>query len=323
MAKHNPLAPEELFGHVQDATYFHVPRGWFGSDDHGRLELPQLLARAKGDGHAHSDGEAHADDAHGHVEYEGWQPKTGIAVLDKSLQPLDFVFTKFMALELVVALVCVAIFAWLAARVRGGAAPKGAIANLFESILVFIRDGIAKPNIGEEDADRFVPFLWTVFFFVLGCNLIGMVPWMGSPTAAFGVTAVLALLTFGIVVKVGIEKYGLGGFLKAQVPHMDLPKPIAVILVPMIFVIELMGFFLKHFVLSVRLLANMIAGHVVLAVLLGFIGVAAGWAGYAIVPASFLGAVALSLLEVFVACLQAYVFTFLSALFIGASVHPH
>jgi F-type H+-transporting ATPase subunit a len=311
MAKHNPLAPEELFGHVQDATYFHFPR-MFASATDGHIELPQPLATPKDH-----------DGGHGHVEYQGWQPKTGVAVLDKSLRPLDLVFTKFMLIELLVALIAIAIMGWLAGKIRGGKAPKGGIANLLESILVFIRDGVAKPNIGEEDADRFVPFLWTLFFFVLGCNLFGMLPWMGSPTAALAVTGVLALLTFGVVVKVGIEKYGFVGFLKAQVPHMDLPKPVAIFLVPLIFVIELMGLLIKHFVLSVRLLANMLAGHVVLAVLLGFIGVAAGYLSVAVVPASFLGATALSLLELFVACLQAYIFTFLSALFIGAAVHPH
>jgi F-type H+-transporting ATPase subunit a len=105
---------------------------------------------------------------------------------------------------------------------------------------------------------------------------------------------------------------------------MDLPLPLAILLKPMIFGIEVLGLCIKHFVLSIRLLANMMAGHLVLAVLVAFI--LAAWrnpAIYAVFPASVLGAVALSLLELFVAFLQAYIFTFLSALFIGMAVHPH
>jgi len=128
------------------------------------------------------------------------------------------------------------------------------------------------------------------------------------------------------VVGAGMAKLGFVGFWKAQVPRMDLPGPIAVVLIPLIFVIEIMGLLIKHCVLAVRLLANMMAGHVVLAVLLAFIGAsyAAGTAIWGSVTlASVLGATALSMLELFVAFLQAYIFTFLSALFIGAAVHPH
>ena len=119
-------------------------------------------------------------------------------------------------------------------------------------------------------------------------------------------------------------KLGPIGFWTGQVPHMDLPSALAIILKPMIFVIEVMGLCIKHFILAVRLLANMLAGHMVLAVIMAFIAASAGsLAWYAVAPASVFGAVALSLLELFVAFLQAYIFTFLSALFIGMAVHPH
>ena len=121
-----------------------------------------------------------------------------------------------------------------------------------------------------------------------------------------------------------MTKLGAVGFWKAQVPHMDLPFVLAIFLMPMMFVLEVMGLLIKHFVLAVRLLANMMAGHLVLAVLLAFIAVSAGsivW--YGVTPASVLGATALNMLELFVAFLQAYIFTFLSALFIGMAVHPH
>jgi len=133
-----------------------------------------------------------------------------------------------------------------------------------------------------------------------------------------------AMITFITVLVAGSAKLGPIGFWKAQVPHMDLPLVLAVFLIPGIFLIEVMGLLIKHFVLAIRLLANMMAGHLVLAVILAFI--AAAWgslAGFMVVPASVLGATALSCLELFVAFLQAYIFAFLASLFIGMAVHPH
>ena len=195
---------------------------------------------------------------------------------------------------------------------------------MLEAMLLYFRDSVARPCIGHHDGDKFVPFLWTIFFFILGCNLFGMIPWMGSPTASLCVTASLALDHVPGGNRFRHEEDGAVGFWKAQVPHMDVPGPLKIVLVPMIFVIEVFGLFVKHGVLAVRLLANMMGGHVVLAVILAFIAASAQslwWWG--VMPASVLGATALSMLELFVAFLQAYIFTFLSALFIGMAVHPH
>ena len=312
----NPLAPEVLFEHVQDAPYFHLPRALAApgkatmamSTYHNRLR-PRLLGATT----------ATARRMRPKVELT-----TGVSVLDKSLLPMDFVFTKFMVIELLVLVISLLLFGWLASKIKAGAAAKGWFANLLETFLVFIRDEVARPTIGKEEADDYLPFLWTLFFFVLGCNLFGMLPWFGSPTGSLAVTAVLAFVTFITVCGVGISKYGFAGFLGAQVPHMDLPAPVALFLVPMIFVIELFGLLVKHLVLAVRLLANMMAGHIVLAVLLGFISyTAASVVWWGVAPASVLGATALSLLELFVAFLQAYIFVFLTSLFIGSVVHPH
>jgi F-type H+-transporting ATPase subunit a len=193
-------------------------------------------------------------------------------------------------------------------------------------MLLFIRDEVARPAIGKHDADKFLPYLWTMFFFILTCNLLGMVPWAGSPTGALATTGALAICTFATVVGGGMMKLGPVGFWKAQVPHMDLPAPLAILLLPMIFAIEVLGLFIKHFVLAMRLLANMMAGHLVLAVLVTFVLAIAQFGIAATLGVGFvsvLGATALSLLELFVAFLQAYIFTFLSALFIGMAVHPH
>ena len=143
-------------------------------------------------------------------------------------------------------------------------------------------------------------------------------------TVALAVTAVLAVVTFALVLYTGMKKMGIIGFIKAQVPHMDMKGPMGMALIVGIWAIDIFGLFVKHFVLAIRLFANMFAGHLVLAVFLGFIGVVWGTAlAWGVAPAVVLASIALSLLELFVAFLQAYVFAFLAALFIGAAMHPH
>jgi F-type H+-transporting ATPase subunit a len=193
-------------------------------------------------------------------------------------------------------------------------------------MVVYIRDEVARPAIGHHDADRFLPFLLTVFFFVLVLNLLGLVPWFGSATGALATTGALAIFTFGVVLFAGMAKLGPVGFWLAQVPHMEVPAAVGVFVKPMIFGIEVLGMCIKHFILAMRLLANMLAGHLVLAVIMAFIAVAASKSMllfWGVMPASVLGSVVLSMLELLVAFIQAYVFTFLSALFIGMAVHPH
>ncbi|MEX0586148.1 MAG: F0F1 ATP synthase subunit A [Pirellulales bacterium] len=290
--KHDPFDPAHLFGHVKDATYFEVPKA---IDADGKLEIPQPIALT-----------------------EPIMPAHG------SLEAFDLRITKFMVLEVVAAILVAVAFIWLANRIRGGARTTGRLANLLEAMVVFIRDQVARPAIGRHDADRFVPLLWTIFFFVLACNLLGMVPWAGSPTGALATTGALALISFATTVGAGMAKLGPVGFWTGQVPHMDLPFVLAIGLKPMVFVIEILGLVIKHGVLAIRLLANMMAGHLVLAVIMAFIVATAGnMAWYGVATISVLGATALSLLELFVAFLQAFIFTFLSALFIGMAVHPH
>ncbi len=309
--KHDAMAPEHLFGHVKDSDHFELPRVLGGEHpipQPFKLEKP-LVAANPG--------------AH--------------------LEAFDLKLTKFMVLEVVVALLVAFFFITVAKACAGGDRPRGRFWNLLETFLVYIRDHVARPAIdggdhGHDDghghgdghghhhkreSDKFLPFLWTLFFFILGCNLMGMLPWAGSPTGSFATTAALALITFGVVVGAGFIKLG-PKYITSLVPHMDLPLPLMIVLWPLIFVLELVGLLIKHFVLAIRLLANVFAGHLVLAVILAFIAVTAGssiWGGVA--AASVLGSTALSLLELFVAFLQAYIFTFLAALFIGMSVHPH
>ncbi len=236
---------------------------------------------------------------------------------------LDVQITRFMVMELVAAVLIALIMIPLARHVARNRVTRGPILNMFEAVIVFIRDGIARPTIGGHGADAFLPYLWTLFFFVLFNNLLGLIPGGASATGNINVTGVLALTTLGAVVSAGIRELGPVGYIKNIVPHLDVPAIMKPPLWILMFFIETAGILIKHVVLAVRLFANMLAGHIVIAVILGFIAMASGWLVAVVAPVSLLGAVALNLLELFVAFLQAYIFTFLAALFLGAAVHPH
>ncbi len=238
-----------------------------------------------------------------------------------------FQVTKFMILELLAAVLVAVIFIPIARRSRPGALPKGRFWNAFEALLTFIRDEVAKPNIGERDADRFMPYLWTLFLFVLFMNLLGMFPWLGSPTASIWVTGALAVISFLLMHAVPILRYGPVRYLSSMWVDTGMPwyTGLPLVIGVLIVVIELFGTAIKSLVLAVRLFANMFAGHMVLAMILIFI-VQVGINGFTLLwpvvtAASVLGVLALSLLELFVAFLQAYIFTFLTSLFIGMAMH--
>lgn len=209
----------------------------------------------------------------------------------------------------------------------GQLVPTGS-ANFIEMICEYLRKEVAQPNL-QEHTDRFIKYIWSAFFFVLTCNLLGLLP-IAAITPLFGahiggtatgniyVTATLALLTLLLMVFNGLR---LGG--KHYLAHF-CPGPLwlAPILVP----VELAGLAAKIFALTVRLFANMLAGHILLAVLLGFIlsaGQSSPALGFGIAIPAVLGSVAITLLEIFVAFLQAFIFTFLTCLFIGQSVVFH
>jgi len=177
-----------------------------------------------------------------------------------------------------------------------------------------------------RESDKFVPILWTLFFFVLFCNLAGIIPWLGSPTGALSTTVALAVVTLLTGFIFGNLKFGVFGYWKNQIPSMDLPLVMAIILKPMIFVIEVAGLLIKHGILAVRLLANMLAGHLVIGGIMGLIVAAAAASDFSYWVTTIIAVIGTTLfflLELFVAFLQAYIFTFLSALFIGAAVHHH
>jgi F-type H+-transporting ATPase subunit a len=209
----------------------------------------------------------------------------------------------------------------------GRLVPTGS-ANAIEAICEFIRKDVAQPNLLGY-TDRFIKYVWSVFFFILLNNLLGLLPIAaisplfgahigGTATGNIYVTATLALMTFSLMVFNGIR---LGG--KHYFAHF-CPGPLwlAPILVP----VELAGLIAKIFALTVRLFANMLAGHILLAVLLGFIlsaGASSAAMGYGIAIPAVAGSVAITMLEIFVAFLQAFIFTFLTCLFIGQSIVFH
>ena len=236
--------------------------------------------------------------------------------------------TKFMVLELIAAVLVLLIYIPLARKARSGALPKGWFWNMFEVLLTFVRNDIARPNLGgehhPEEADKYIPFLWTLFLFILFMNLLGMFPFGGSPTANIWVTGGLAM-RFIAIHGCAIAKMGFGHYIKSLWPHIDVAY-VGWMFSLMIFVIEVIGSFIKSSVLAVRLFANMFAGHLVLAFLIYFIFLAGQVANLylfgGVTIASVLSVTALSLLELFVAFLQTYVFVFLTALFMGMALHP-
>jgi F-type H+-transporting ATPase subunit a len=233
--------------------------------------------------------------------------------------------TKFMILELFAMALVAAIFIPVARRLRSGEPAAGGFLNAFEVVLTFVRDDIARPAIGGRDADRYVPFLWTLFLFILVNNLLGLMPFCGSPTSNIYVTLGLAICVFFAIHGSAVRKMGLGHYFASQWPHFDLPYGMGYVLKPFMFVIDVMGVLVRNLVLAVRLFANMFAGHIVLATILIFIFAAGSLAPLlwgTITFASLVGQIALSLLELLIAVLQAYVFTFLTSLFMGMALHP-
>lgn len=185
---------------------------------------------------------------------------------------------------------------------------------ILEMLVLFIRDEVAVANLGKKDGRKFTPLLGTFFFFVLTCNLMGLIPVFTTPTGNINLTAALAIITFVTGQAYGVARNGLVTHIKALVP-----SGVPVYLLPLMFVIEIMGLLAKHFALIVRLFANMIAGHIVFFAFLGLIII---FKSYWVSPLSIGFGVFVDLLEMLVSFIQAYVFTILSALFIGMAIHP-
>lgn len=224
---------------------------------------------------------------------------------------IDITPTKHVVFMLITAFLVFITFYVVARSYKKSLVPKR-LANFFEVLIVFVRDKIAEPTIGKA-YKTFLPFLLTMFFFILFGNFLGLIPFSATFTSNIAVTATLAIISFLMIQLGGIKQNGFFGYFKGLVPH-----GIPVLLLPLMVLVEVLGLFTKPFALAIRLFANMIAGHTVILALLGlifFMGT------IFIAPVSVAFAIFIYLLEILVALIQAYIFTMLTALFIGMAVH--
>ncbi len=223
---------------------------------------------------------------------------------------IDMSITKSLFMMFLVALILI-LTLWIAARKNSrNPVPKG-IGNLIETIIIFIRDEVVYPNMGKQGL-KLLPFFLTLFFFILFSNLFGLIPFMAQPTKNINVTTGLALVTFFTIQIMGIKKNGFIGYFKGLVPG-----GIPVFVLPIMIIVEFIGLFTKPFALLMRLFANITAGSIIVLSLIGLIFIMS----YAGIIIAIPFAIFIYLLEIFVALLQAYIFTMLSAIFINMAMH--
>ncbi len=242
------------------------------------------------------------------------EPVAGEIVLDLSI-------SRHLVFEWIAALLLITLALSMAARYRRGigrrTAPRGFLQNALEVIILFIRDEVARPNIGKK-YQKFLPYLLTVFLFILFANLLGLVPFGATSTANITVTATLATFTFLVTHLFASKDYW---------QHIIWPPGIPTFVKPILIPVEILGMFTKPFALAIRLFANMTAGHLVILTLIGLIFIISGLlgsgAGLGTAVISVSMALFIYLLELLVAFIQAYVFTMLSAIFIGMAVAEH
>ena len=231
--------------------------------------------------------------------------------LPLNTKPLDFSITKSVVSIIFVSILMLLLFRNLAQSYNKNGLISTGVGRFFEPLIVYIRDEIAIPNIGVKHYKRFMSFLLTIFFFVWFCNILGLTPLGVNVTGNIAITFCLALLTFAITTISGTKDYWMHIF---WMPGM--PLPMKIIMAP----IELLGVFIKPFTLMIRLYANILAGHIVMMTLISMIFLFRNFIGSGL---SFLLAFFISIIEILVALLQAYIFTILSALYFGFAVEEH
>jgi F-type H+-transporting ATPase subunit a len=235
-----------------------------------------------------------------------------------NLGPLQLPLSKHLLMMLIASFIMLVLFP-LIVRIKKGKLMPFKIA--LEAMFIFIREDIVIPNLGKEGL-KYLPYFSTLFFFILICNLLGMVPFGASATGNIAVTASLAISTFVFINFAGIREQGFGSYIK----HI-VPAGVPGWLFPLLFPIEIIGLVTKSFALCIRLFANMIAGHIVILSFMGLIfmfGAINPWLGLGVTaPVSVVMILFVSCLELFVSFLQAYIFTFLTAIFVGGAMNPH
>ena len=270
----------------------------------------ETVAEVDGNYYAISHNEIYKTDAAGTITFDEEHHVTNIA-------PIDFSITKGVVSIMFTFLLMFFLFKNLADSYAKNGGIASGVGRFFEPIVLYIRDEIAIPNIGEKKYRKYMSFLLTVFFFVWFLNMLGLTPLGINVTGNIAVTLCLALITFLLTNLTGTKDYWLHIFDPLGSTMKWYAKiPLYIILIP----IEVLGIFIKPFSLLIRLYANMQAGHIVLMSLIGLMFIFKSWLGS---PMSFGLAFAISLIEVLVALLQAYIFTMLSALYFGFASEEH
>lgn len=223
---------------------------------------------------------------------------------------LDLSISMKILMLMIAAVIMVILFSYAAASNKKRKHPTG-LGNFLEMLMVFVRDDVVKPSMGHG-AEKYLPFFFTLFFFILFVNILSLIPGMSTGTSSISVTAGLALITFVMTQVHGIKHNGFIGYFKGLIP-----PGVPVFVLPIMVIIEFLGLLTKPFALAIRLFANMTAGHIVIYALIGLIFML----GYAVIPVSIGFSLFIYVLEILVAVLQAYIFTMLSALFIGMAIH--
>lgn len=316
-----------IFDHILDAYQWHILSY---KDFHLNVPLPVILISETKGLRVFMFSKFH----HGHSDYDGFRYETAgenrgkiVELMDDGstvLPKLDLSFTKNVLAILISIILLLLVFISVARAYtrRPDKAPTG-LQSLMEPIILFIRDDIAKPSIGEHKYEKFTPFLLTVFFFIWFNNMLGLIPifpFGANVTGNITVTMILAAFTLVITTINGNRNYWKDIFNMPGVPWwVKLPIP----LMPFI---EIIGMITKPFVLMVRLFANMVAGHIIVLGFLSLIfifGAINVTAGYFSSVLSLLFTVFVTMLELLVALIQAYVFTLLSAIYFGMAVEEH
>jgi F-type H+-transporting ATPase subunit a len=303
-----------IMEHIMDAHEFHF---FSIGETHVSIPLPVILYSPQKGFSVFSYGKFH----HGHEAYNGYKSEEGKIVAvneagehDASIQVYDFSLTR----NVVQLFLALALLVWLMIGVankykKNGAktAPTG-FQNAIEPVITFVRDEVGKPNLGHA-YEKYMPYLLTVFFFILINNIIGLIPGTANVTGNIAFTVVLGVISFFVIV-FSTNKHFWGHIFNPPVPFA-----VKFILVP----VEFIGIFTKPFALIVRLFANMVAGHIIITcfIMLIFIfGAMSKVAGIGFAPVSLAFTVFIYFIEILVAFIQAFIFTNLTAVFIGQSM---
>ena len=272
-----------------------------------KFEHGEAVAESNGNFYKinHHDGKIYKTDAAGTITED---EATGFPT---NVRPLDLSITKSVLSIMIAAILMFFLFSSLAKSYAKNNGIASGVGRIFEPIVLYVRDEIAIPNIGEKHYKKYMSYLLTIFFFILFLNLFGLMPFGINVTGNLTITFSLAILTFLITNLTANKNYWGHIFWMPGVP-----KIMRLVLAP----IELLGVFIKPFSLMIRLYANIFAGHIVLMSIIGLMFIFKSWLGSSL---SFGLSFALSILEILVAFLQAYIFTMLSALYFGAAVEEH